>query len=513
MNTIRAFQAFLIILIEGASTAQATIVTITASSSPVEGFFPNVATAVCGDTIKWVNGDGTHTTASKIIPTGASSWNSSTIGSSGFSYVVSVPGTYNYTCHPSGGGHMDASFVVTCAPALTLIAVPADFATIQEGIDAATIGDTVLVSPGTYFENINFNGKDIVLASLYLTTGDMAYIEQTIIDGRDSSSVVTFTSGESAAALITGFNIKHGYGASWLDGDGGGLCCINASPTIDHNQIDSNRVSFADGGGIYCENSNAVITNNSMVFNGGGYVDVGTGIACVGGSPYIANNIITGSWGDSNCGIDLVSSNATITNNTLVYNGMGIRIRDTSSVNVSNTIIWGNSFANLLLSGTSSTVDVMYSDVEGGYIGTGNVDLDPKFTDTINNDFSLLSSSPCIDAADPNSPDDADGTRADMGALFFEQNVGINEDAVVELPRIKVYPNPFNSQITVQFENMNGDEHTLMLYNSMGQIVRVIENITRGEVIVKRENLKSGPYFFQLIGNSGHIDHGQMIAE
>ena len=72
--------------------------------------------------------------------------------------------------------------------------VPADYSTIQSAIDAAVNGDTILVQPGTYVENINFNGKNIIVASLFLTTADTSYIYQTIIDGNQTGRVVIFDS-------------------------------------------------------------------------------------------------------------------------------------------------------------------------------------------------------------------------------------------------------------------------------------------------------------------------------
>ncbi len=66
-----------------------------------------------------------------------------------------------------------------------IINVPGDQPAIQAGITASSAGDTVLVQPGTYYENINFTGKNIAVASLFLTTGDTAYISQTIINGNN----------------------------------------------------------------------------------------------------------------------------------------------------------------------------------------------------------------------------------------------------------------------------------------------------------------------------------------
>jgi len=86
----------------------------------------------------------------------------------------------------------------------TILNVPSEYSTIQQGIDASQDADTVLVQPGTYVENINYNGKNITVASLFLTSADTSYISQTIIDGNQSGSVVTFETGEDTTAVFCG---------------------------------------------------------------------------------------------------------------------------------------------------------------------------------------------------------------------------------------------------------------------------------------------------------------------
>ncbi|MDP6821629.1 MAG: fibronectin type III domain-containing protein, partial [Candidatus Marinimicrobia bacterium] len=60
------------------------------------------------------------------------------------------------------------------------------FASIQTAIDSSSNSDTVLVQAGTYTENINFNGKNIVVGSNMLVTSDTSYISSTIIDGNEA---------------------------------------------------------------------------------------------------------------------------------------------------------------------------------------------------------------------------------------------------------------------------------------------------------------------------------------
>ncbi len=181
------------------------------------------------------------------------------------------------------------------ASAQVVITVPGDHPTIQSAIDAAVAGDTVLVAPGTYFENINFRGKAITVES------DQGP-EVTIIDGNLAGSVVTFSSGEGPASVLRGFTLQRG-NASGIYGDyGGGVRIKGSSPTIQGNII-TNNTACGSGGGIEAEFSSAriegnLITNNtqSLPCSGG---PGGGGISVLGaGQTQIIDNIIeANSWG------------------------------------------------------------------------------------------------------------------------------------------------------------------------------------------------------------------------
>ncbi len=133
-------------------------------------------------------------------------------------------------------------FIAFCLFIFTTVAlaathrVPKNYATIQQAISAATDGDVVLVGEGRYYENINFMGKKIVVASYFYKDHNRRHIRKTIIDGSrpadpNFGSVVSFVSGEDTNSVLCGFTITGGTGLLNIMPDtppirmGGGVLC------------------------------------------------------------------------------------------------------------------------------------------------------------------------------------------------------------------------------------------------------------------------------------------------
>ncbi|MDA3814591.1 MAG: T9SS type A sorting domain-containing protein [Candidatus Cloacimonetes bacterium] len=155
-----------------------------------------------------------------------------------------------------------------------------NFTTIQEGINASVHSDTVLVYPGRYYENVNFNGKNITLASLELITGDETYITTTIIDGNQQGSCVILESNEFEA-VFRGFSITNGLGDiiyGDIDRLGGGIRIKTTFQTDPINAIIINCKIYNNyavyGGGIYIDNSDITLSGvsiyNNYASSGGG---------------------------------------------------------------------------------------------------------------------------------------------------------------------------------------------------------------------------------------------------
>ncbi len=328
------------------------------------------------------------------------------------------------------------------APRHAVLAVPAKYPTIQAAIDSAVPGDTVLVSPGHYYENVRFKGKGVVVASHFLHSRDAADIERTIIDGSrpahpDTGTVVRFVNQEDSTAVLEGFTITGGTGTIWLDAkdlkyfrEGGGVLCELASPTIRHNHIVNNVATSmaknvagdsllsAGGGAIRCGYSEPTITNNVIRGNRGRY---GGGIVLFHSAGIVRNNLIVDNAGGEDfggAGLWIVGGlsyrlSTLVEHNTIVNNksatadsaarGMkgrgGALMAAGTKVVFRNNIVWGNSqsVGNQVSYSPLTPPEMSYNLVQGGAPGTGNLDKDPKFAETMR--FTLAPDSPAKRAA------------------------------------------------------------------------------------------------------------------
>jgi len=198
--------------------------------------------------------------------------------------------------------------MVLCALSFAgIIRVPQDQPTIQDGINAAVSGDTVLVADNTYYENINFNGKAIIVASYMLMDNDSTHRDNTIIDGSQPAnpnigSVVSFVSGEDTNSVIYGFTITGGTGTLYNSNNriGGGIYYKYSGASIIHNKIVFNSVNHNQdcyGGGIGTltglhDLHQIVIKNNIIESNTitAGHASRGGGISIIAGK-IIGNRI------------------------------------------------------------------------------------------------------------------------------------------------------------------------------------------------------------------------------
>jgi len=225
-----------------------------------------------------------------------------------------------------------------------IINIPANQPTIQVGINVAVDGDTVLVQPGTYVENINCNGKEITVASLFLTTQDTTYISQTIIDGNQTGNVIRFENMENNNTVLTGFTITNGLSQD----QGGGIRCNHTSPILDHLKIINNH-SETTAGGVYCNYSFPIISN-TIIFNNYSHGS-GGGIACYYSSPTLSNVKISYNemYGNHGAGIACYDdSNPTLTNVEISHNsgcsyGGGLYCLDDSCPQLYDVVIANNS--------------------------------------------------------------------------------------------------------------------------------------------------------------------------
>ena len=385
-----------------------------------------------------------------------------------------------------------AAALLTASGYAATINVPADRKTIQAGIDAANPGDTVLVAPGTYFENIDFKGKAITVKS-------SAGAATTIIDGGNKPGVATviFATGEALTSVISSFTIRAGGNAVAGSTSDGGIYVYGTTPTIENNIITAN----------YCHNIDvqggaAAILNNEI----SGVLQSPLASYCLFGSAILLQVVP-----------DLINGGSSIIGNTIENNlsGSGIFIYGGPNDLIANNVIRNNTSPDpgsaLNSSGVSTVLiqNLIYSNTStcGGAISFSDAGSAPGSPSI------LIANNTIVDNVTSGS---SNGSVCTPVAQIYPSDYGISDPSAVVINNIvsgaTSYPAVNCSFFGLASESSQPTFEYNILYNADGPFFgsRCID--VSGEY----NNIVTDPQFvnatagdYHLKNTSSAIDHGQ----
>ena len=399
-----------------------------------------------------------------------------------------------------------------------VIHVPQDFSKIQDAIDASVNSDTILVDEGTYFENLNYKGKNVVVASQYIIDDNTEHILNTIIDGRngvqgDTASCVAFVNGEDSNAVIQGFTLQNGKSSLVVnDGysllEGGGIIVYNASPTIKNNVI-INNTAGAGGGGIAVFNESLPnIYNNIIAFNKSSYAG---GIVLNWSGGIIRNNIVyknraTNKYGSGGVMVwDVGTHTAIVENNTIVENRGDVKVGGFSTNKTGTPIVRNNIIRNNTQNSgdefalTATTV-FEYNNVANSVTGTGNITTTPEFSDIF---FQLKENSAGVDEGDPDTGyNDVEDAQSPGNALSPSLGTVRNDIGAFGGPLASSFPDFSNKSIIVksslEFNTSIGfNETKKLIIGNMDFNSITIDSIKVTNEIKLKDNIKLTNYQLQ----------------
>jgi parallel beta-helix repeat protein len=376
--------------------------------------------------------------------------------------------------------------------------VPAQYSDIQLAVRDCNDGDIIIVDPGTYYETINFSGKNIILTSTDPNNPDI--VADTIIDADGDGSTVTFENGETSQAVLTGFTIAGGFGTidNTLSPEvrllwGGGVYCAGSSPTITNNVFTGNHAPsevFGDvedliigyGGAIGGVEASPTITHN-IIHGNTAYAGAGIFIF---GDPITRNNVIYGN--SAYIGGGVIMFGGSLSNNTIAGNDASFQGGAQFGGNVHIVFspeIPPSRILNNIISGAGSGGGITWEgDYQGGVIQfnnvwnntpgnygfadpttgeftydgradqagiDGNISQNPLFIDIQAHDYHLQTGSPCVNAGDPGivpAPGETDfdgelriyAARIDIGAYeyvgYVKPVANAGPDQHIDLPEL-----------------------------------------------------------------------------
>jgi len=359
---------------------------------------------------------------------------------------------------------------------------------------------------------------------------------------------------------INGCNISDNFSLQ----RGGGICISgNSNPQITDCNIEGNTSNMY-GGGIFA--AGAAINILECKISNNRAADEGGGISMWGGSLFISYCILNynktfntspGPGGGiyAKGGILKVDHSTFFYNESYSWQGHSIYTQGNVEMTVTNCILISRGW--IIDFESTSPASVSYNDFMcsqgtafgGSKIPPGlgelntinnngnscdvyyNIFEDPLFADYVAGDFHLTWSnfptsdqtkSPCIDAGNPSLPNDPDGTVADIGRYYFNQDIPTSietDDSKISDGYIlyQAYPNPFNSLTTITFDLPEMTNVTLLIYNSLGTVVfeKKYENLFSGRYEYKWDavTMPGGLYFYRLRTDKSDITKKMIVVK
>jgi len=357
--------------------------------------------------------------------------------------------------HSYNGGGL--SFFRTHGPVLNNVIIRNNVASAFGG-GVFCYGGGITMTNVTVTGNQNMGGGQgggMMLAGTEGTLDNMTITNNTA-NGAHGGGIWTNSSGDDEPGWVMTNSLISGNHADWLGGGitfawshptvintvitdntsywgGGGVSGINSGFRLEGTTISDNW-TYSGGGGIFAFGplesadppviEDCMITGNETGDGDGGGILLTDNLDPVINSTFVVNNHASGYIG----GIDVVNTSGTISNVTVSGNtsgnGGGIGISDNANVDITNSIVWENTSTEVMV--LNASVNVTYSDIQGGYDGVGNINVNPLFVNTspaFPMDYGLQLDSPCIDAGtadlDQDGTDDITdylGAAPDMGA-------------------------------------------------------------------------------------------------
>ncbi len=307
-------------------------------------------------------------------------------------------------------------------------------------------GNSVQLMPGTTFI---FDGPySFEIYGTLLSEGteeDSIIFTTDTLTNPDRWRGLRFYNSSSSGSQLAYTLIEHARATgNYPDNCGGGLRCDNGcSPSFTNCTIRGNHAG--NGGGIWCMDSSPTLINCFIADNTA--MDCGGGVYCYGSSPSITYCTICNNSAARGAGVACARTSTPVFTNCSISgnSGRGVSCYENSLPVFNSTIITFSTEEGICFDGGSSQVEYcdIFGNSGGSFVGTVpaglgqisgtnansdpcdqffNIFLDPMFVDTATGDLRLTFGSPCIDAGDTLLPLDPDSTIADIGAFYSEHS-------------------------------------------------------------------------------------------